>query len=135
MALGLGKKSAERLGIKLSDINRIDRLAPYNYWDWQGWREEIQEHFPKTDEHFKACFNIPKRSDCIMLMFNELLEGFGVEGLPIEGEHIDSYYYNIVADYVNMGDTYDTTVLKDNATGKFIVTSWGDFIETKYPNY
>jgi hypothetical protein len=28
-----------------------------------------------------------------------------------------------------MGDTYATTVLLDNATDEFMVTSWGDYVE------
>jgi hypothetical protein len=31
--------------------------------------------------------------------------------------------------YVNMGDTYDTTLLYDHKTGRFSVGSWGDIVE------
>ena len=42
MALGLDKKSAEALGIRLLDIEHIEKLAPVNYYDWQENRNIIQ---------------------------------------------------------------------------------------------
>jgi hypothetical protein len=32
-------------------------------------------------------------------------------------------------DYVNMGDTYDTTLVYDHNKGKYLITSWGDVVE------
>lgn len=67
-----------------------------------------------------------------MEAINKLLHGYGVEA--IRGEWQNGYWCDIVATYVNMGDTYDTTVMMvrgksrmDNA--KIIVTSYGDWIE------
>jgi hypothetical protein len=34
-------------------------------------------------------------------------------------------------DYVNMGDTYNTTLMFDFAKDKFIVGSWGDLVEAQ----
>jgi hypothetical protein len=31
--------------------------------------------------------------------------------------------------YVNMGDTYDTTIIYDYKTDRFVVSSWGDIVE------
>jgi hypothetical protein len=31
--------------------------------------------------------------------------------------------------YVNMGDTYDTTLIYDYKTNRFVVSSWGDIVE------
>jgi hypothetical protein len=56
-----------------------------------------------------------------------LLEGYGVE--PIRGDWVDNYYGDIVALYVNTGDTYNPTILYDVNAGKFLVTSWGDWVE------
>jgi hypothetical protein len=131
MPLGLGKKSAERLGIKLSDINRVANLAPYGYFDWQEKRDDIQKHFPQTDKWLMQCHNMPSQDECIMEMFNELLDGFGVEAIKAVGAHVDNYHFDIVADYVNTGDTYNTTILHDHVTSRFMVTSWGDYVESK----
>lgn len=128
MALGIGKKSAERLGIKLSDIERVKRLLPSGYYDWQENREAFEKAFPKTSNWIFQCHNFPNEIDLIMEMFNELLDGFGVEAIRDENE-CDRYYGDIVGLYVNMGDTYNTTVVYDTINDRFITTSWGDFVE------
>lgn len=33
-------------------------------------------------------------------------------------------------EYVNMGDTYDCTLVYDHKKGRFYVTSWGDIVES-----
>lgn len=65
---------------------------------------------------------------------NTALDGFGIEA--IEGaEERSNYYGNIVALYVNMGDTYDTTLLYDVPHRRFIQTSWGDWVERNQERY
>ena len=62
---------------------------------------------------------------------NLILRAYGTEG--IRGEWQNGYWCNIVAAYVNMGDTYATTILHVrggwNEAGKFHVSSWGDWVE------
>jgi hypothetical protein len=67
--------------------------------------------------------------DAKMKEANDLFGGHGVEGLSAEGAFVDKYYYNIIALYVNMGDTYDATILFDTENGEFLNQSWGDFYE------
>lgn len=71
--------------------------------------------------------NIPKRPHKIMLAVNDILNGYGVETL--NGRYVDAYYFNSQASYVNMGDTYIATILHDHEENKFIITSWGNFME------
>lgn len=52
---------------------------------------------------------------------NEVMGGHGVEGITYANEHI--------AEYVNMGDTYATTLVYHVPEGEFYVTSWGDVYE------
>jgi hypothetical protein len=69
-----------------------------------------------------------------MEAINGILDGHGVEA--VRGDyHVDRYHYDIVATYVNMGDTYNGTVLYETETGKFIVTAWGDWVEQKSKKY
>lgn len=56
-----------------------------------------------------------------------LMKGFGVE--PING------YNGIVALYVNMGDTYDLTVIYDMIIGKYIISDFGEFVERNQSRY
>jgi hypothetical protein len=57
-----------------------------------------------------------------MTALNEILDGFGDEaitdrnGIP-------------VAEYVNMGDTYTTTLVRKIDTGTIMITSFGDYAE------
>lgn len=59
----------------------------------------------------------------------EKLDGYGIE--VITDNNWRRYYGSICALYVNMGDTYDTTVLYDVDANEFVVTSYGDWLEQK----
>ena len=58
---------------------------------------------------------------------NKILGGYGIEA--IQGSHWQDYYLDIVLLYVNMGDTYDRTIVYDTIDNKFHITGWGDFVE------
>jgi hypothetical protein len=73
------------------------------------------------------CFNRPSRRELIMCAINEALDTCGVEA--IEGEWIDNYHHNIQAVYCNTGDTYAATILLCHKRDRFMLTSWGDYVE------
>lgn len=73
--------------------------------------------------------NSPKEVDAVLELANKLIDGSGVEAVNPENAWVSHYYQNIVALYVNTGDTYSTTLLYDTEEGIFMVTSWGDFLE------
>lgn len=75
----------------------------------------------------------PRAADAVLDDANRLLEGHGIEA--INGKWHDHYYQDIVALYVNMGDTYNGTILYDAVKRKFYVTTWGDFVEAKSRAY
>jgi predicted PolB exonuclease-like 3'-5' exonuclease len=58
-----------------------------------------------------------------------LLHGYGTEA--IRGDWQNGYWCDIVAVYVNTGDTYNTTVIqvRTNYGSRFVVSNYGDFIE------
>lgn len=65
-------------------------------------------------------------------VINTLLGGHGTE--PIRGEWQNGYWCDIVAVYVNLGYTYNLTVMRVRGesqfnSSKFIITSWGDWVE------
>ncbi len=69
---------------------------------------------------------------------NKLLGGYGTEA--IRGEWQNGYWCDIVACYVNFGDTYNTTVVQvrgdwSGASSRFIVSSWGDWVEQNEERY
>lgn len=73
-------------------------------------------------------------ADQALELADKLLSGHGVE--PIRGDYqVDRYYYDVVALYVNMGDTYNTTLLYETENERFLVTSWGDWVEKNERKY
>ena len=62
---------------------------------------------------------------------DKLLGNYGVEA--ITGNWQNGYWCNIVAAYSNAGDTYALTVMHVRGgwqdEGKFIISSFGDFVE------
>jgi len=68
---------------------------------------------------------------------DQMMNGSGVEAIHAEkwpGPRYFSdrnYYYDIAMLYVNLGDTYATTLYYDVSSDNFRVGSWGDFVEAK----
>ena len=60
---------------------------------------------------------------------NRILNGHNVEGIRGEDYQVDKYWMDTVLLYVNLGDTYDTTILYDTEDKEFSIGSWGDFME------
>jgi hypothetical protein len=56
----------------------------------------------------------------ILQAADKLMDGNGVERISGVGGGLM---------YVNMGDTYDTTLIYDYKTNRFVVSSWGDIVE------
>lgn len=63
---------------------------------------------------------------------DRLLGTCGVE--VIRGEWDGGYWGDAVAKYANVGDSYACTVLYDVRTGRYLVTSYGDWIEREERN-
>lgn len=75
-----------------------------------------------------------KRADKALDEINEIIGGHGVEA--INGDHhVDNYYGDTVALYVNTGDTYNSTVLYETEEGRFFVTSFGEWVEAYQDKY
>ena len=120
MATPTIKTLQTRLGLDVSTAKAIRGLMtgdsdPRQYASVQGWLDQ--------------CFNEPSGDEMIMCAIDELLGTYGVE--PIRGRYVDSYHQDIQAVYCNAGDTYDGTILLDHETGRYIVTSWGDWFEAR----
>lgn len=53
------------------------------------------------------------------------IDGHGVE--PVVDD-------TVVMEYINLGDTYDTTVIYDYTRSRWLVMSWGDWVEREERN-
>lgn len=93
--------------------NSLESLLSY-----YGYGEDKISEIP-------AILSRKKEGKGIMVPLNNLLDGFGIERL----ERKDG----TCLQYVNLGDTYSSTVFKDVRNGKYIISSIGDIVE-KTPN-
>jgi len=111
---------AKSIGVKPTKKNLLA-----NFRDLEEWQAKVLSNALVPGTH--------REDEESMELANRLLEGFGVEA--VTGEHwVDSYYGNIVAEYVNTGDTYNATILHDTVKDEFWLTTFGDFVE-KAPQY
>lgn len=70
-----------------------------------------------------------------MMEIDKILETHGVEA--IRGGEYDQggFWGDVVAIYANMGDSYVSTILYDVNGRKFMLTSYGDFVERNERKY
>lgn len=73
--------------------------------------------------------NKPRDVDQVLAIADRLMDGHGVETLAPEGAYVDRYWRDAIALYVNMGDTYEATLIYDTEHSEWLVMSWGDFLE------
>lgn len=66
-------------------------------------------------------------SDALELA-SQFMNGYGVEVIRGDG-HWDGFYGDIEAEYVNMGDTYMTTIVFDCRRGIYQIMCYGEWIE------
>ena len=86
----------------------------------------------KSVQHLrKQCLNPPDTITERLEALNELIDGFGIEGIYIDDYFHSNYWGNCIGLYVNLGDTYILTIIYNVIDNQFEFTSWGDFIETK----
>lgn len=88
----------------------------------------------ESDYRYRHMYRPPRKLDRILDAANEAMGGHGTEGIRCE-KVWDPYFCNIIAVYVNMGDTYDTTLLYNTDTDSVVVTSFGDWVERNDRRY
>ena len=79
---------------------------------------------PACNTWRKQCYHEPdtRKPETRMYAIAALL---GTQSEAIWGESCTQP----VAEYANMGDTYDTTILYDYQRGRYCLTCWGDWVE------
>ena len=97
--------------------------------------QDKPEQYASVQEWLRQCYSRPSEDELILHAMNEVLEGFGTEAIESPDYQVDRYHYGIVAVYVNRGDTYEPTVLYETETGRFRLTSWGDWVERNERRY
>ena len=88
--------------------------------------------FSSVDKWVRSCYHHPRGYELILKALDEVLEGYGVEGIDPSTAEVGEDDVPEIDDwisYVNFGDTYDTTIIYDHDSRLFYCASWGDFLE------
>jgi hypothetical protein len=86
-------------------------------------RRLVGNFFSSVERWVNKCYHKPRKDDRRLEALNQLLEGHGTEGITPDGECSPKMAY------VNMGDTYITTVIHDLERDEFLLGCWGDWLE------
>lgn len=119
------QRIADAFGVTLFEANLAlliirGRVKPENH----------PKRFPRTNSWADRCYSYPNRREIKLEALDELLKTHGVEAITDERIYIDRYHRNIVASYLNTGESYAETLLFDNYENKWKLTSSGDFVES-----
>jgi hypothetical protein len=85
------------------------------------------ESFPEAQRRIRECYNRPDNTDITLNVVNKMINGYGVESCEYES---NALYSRDFISYVNMGDTYATTILYNPETCRFEISDWGSLYET-----
>ena len=80
--------------------------------------------YDRVKAWFDSCYNKPKPDEMIIDAINVELKGYGIEFITNPFNCVDT-----IAEYVNMGDTYAATILHEIDSDKYLLTTWGDWLE------
>lgn len=67
-------------------------------------------------------------NELILTAANHILEGHGLESVT-SMDYYSYYWGHTIFTYVNMGDTYNTTILYDIRKERLLVTTLGDYLK------
>ena len=113
------KRIAEMLNVERETAQKIKALVNY----------EIKPSiFASVDRWTRQCYNMPSIDEQTMEALNELLGGHGIEALR-DKNLWDSYHGDVRFTYVNMGDTYKTTIFYDCKRNRYMISSIGNIAE------
>lgn len=76
-------------------------------------------------EFMKKKYSSTSKAEQLMEDFNDRIGGFGVEAI-FGTEYSDEWPVLL---YINMGDSYEDTILYNVPESEFLIGSWGDFVE------
>lgn len=111
--------------MRINGVDKAKAIEIRNLW----LKKAKTRSYSSVQELEKQCYNTPDYDYRLETAINEIIGGFGFEAL--RGEYLDRFHMDIQASYCNMGDTYDMTIIHDYESGRWIVCSWDDFVESQ----
>jgi hypothetical protein len=125
-----GARVAESAGVEPTAKNILEWLGPYMEHEGLDAPRESARLARLIDN-----VRTRRQAEEVLEEVNRVIRGHGVEAIRIEGAYIDNYHFDIVATYVNVGDSYAATLLHESETGNFVLTTWGDWVEAHEQEY
>ena len=113
----------DKVGDPTAIAKKIRKVMEFDHCDWL--LEHIGSNLNISIPYYVERYNLIELK---LWVIDQMLDCYGVEA--IMG---DSYSKPDLA-YCNTGDTYASTVAYDYTRDKFVVTSWGNWIERNDPN-
>ena len=96
----------------------------------KAFEKEIDEDQAKEVLDLMKYPGSPSKASDNLEKIDKLIDGYGVEAINSEDYYTD-YFTDAMAVYVNMGDTYASTVLFDTDEREFLLTTVGDWQKQK----
>ena len=84
---------------------------------------ELESEYDKFELDTNQYFNL---LSTLLSAFDKIIEGFGVEYI---GKQEDCYNWTPKAEYVNTGDTYNSTIILKHSNERFYLGCWADIVE------
>lgn len=119
------KKLSARTQKEIMEALNLDRpkaklIQTIRAKKWDNLPDTIKDLFPQTKALINSCYCTPADSYIKLNMFDEIIEGHGVEHARAnrQGENFS---------YVNMGDPYICTIVLWH--GAYRLTDWGSIVE------
>lgn len=126
IAFSLKQLSVHFPKIDSERINQVwTALRIINELDSDRWDKWAEYNLPPEEYNYTT-----RRLEPVMKYCDHLLETCGVEGIEKEGAYTSKYWLDTIALYLNSGDTYSPTIVADLEENQFILTSYGDFVES-----
>ena len=111
----LEQKTINSVWLALNLINNLDKDQ------WDTWAAKKLPHYMYNHS--------TKRIDGVLHYANEKLECQGVEAINSPGHIHSPYWQDIVALYLNSGDTYSATLIFDVEEGALHLSTYGDWLD------
>lgn len=89
----------------------------------------LPEDNERVNDRLSDRYARQSRQEKMLIAFDALFDCHGIEAIRVEGAWVDNYHGDVIASYVNTGDTYCLTLVLDHETGELILTSYGDWLE------
>jgi hypothetical protein len=135
-----------RVGYSAKAAKHMAEMGPPSAQAFNPTLQEMRELFEyyRFDDAGQRASKLHKKMESssdeekVMKLADELLEMHGIEAVHVPEYQVDRYYYDVVAVYVNTGDTYLPTLIYDTENSRYSIEGWGDFLEQwedEHPQY